>query len=212
LEPGPRGLFYENFAVFPEAMRRQLVADGGLLERDPYAHALRCYDEAGGGALDRMSRADMQTYLVRLLMKQDQMSMAASIESRVPFLDHGFVEHAAALPSRFKLRGWQTKAVLRAALRGLVPPAILRRRKMGFPVPVGRWFRGEHWPVVEEFVLSPRALARGLFQEPALRQLAEQHRAGQAEHGARLWSLVNLEIWQRVFLDGEDVDAVSRAA
>src|SRR5205814_8547138 len=126
----------------------------------------------------------VQTYLVELLMKQDQMSMAASIESRVPYLDHEFVEHVAAIPGRNKLHGWHTKAALRAALRDLVPREILTRRKMGFPVPVNRWFRpaktdcettdsrrkmgfpvpvnrwlrNRFWPVVREFVLGPRAL------------------------------------------------------
>ncbi len=210
---GPRGLFYENFAVFPEAIQQRLLADTALLAaRDPYAAGLRCYGAGSGEALERMSQADIQTYLVELLMKQDQMSMAASVESRVPFLDHEFVEHVAAIPSRFKLSGWQTKTVLRAALRDLVPEAILTRRKMGFPVPVGRWFRGPFWPVIEEFVLGPRARGRGLFEPAVLRRLAEEHRRGEGEHGDRLWLLVNLEIWQRVFLDGEDVAAVMREA
>jgi asparagine synthase (glutamine-hydrolysing) len=151
-----------------------------------------------------MSHADMQTYLVELLMKQDQMSMAASVESRVPYLDHTFVEHVAAIPGRLKLRGWQTKAVLRAALRDLVPREILERRKMGFPVPIGRWLRGPFWPLVDELVLGPRTRERGLFEPSAVRRLAEEHRAGAAEHGARLWLLANLEIWQRIFLDGEE--------
>jgi len=212
LEPGPRALFYENFAAFPVILQSRLLADPGLLAgRDPYAEGLRCWEDAPGGTLERMSHADLQTYLVELLMKQDQMSMAASVESRVPYLDHPFVEHAAAIPGRFRLRGWQTKAVLRAALRDVVPPEILARRKMGFPVPVGRWLRGPFWPVVQEFVLGPRARARGLFEPSCLRRLAEEHRAGRAAHGDRLWLLVNLEIWQRIFLDGDDVAGVMRA-
>ena len=212
LDPGPRLLFWENFAVFSRPLREQVLDGRGPEGSDPFAQSLKCYAEAGGGTLDRMSRADLQTYLVRLLMKQDQMSMAASIESRVPFLDHAFVEHAVAIPGRFKLRGWQTKAVLRAALKGLVPPEILTRRKMGFPVPVGRWLRGPFWPLVEEFVLGPRALSRGLFEPAALRRLAMEHRTGAAAHGDRLWLLLNLEVWQRVFLDGEDAARVMRAA
>lgn len=213
LEPGPRTLFYENFAVFPERFQRGLFRDPALLTvRDPYADALHCYEEASGGPLERMSTADLQTYLVELLMKQDQMSMAASIESRVPYLDHEFVEYVAAMPARYKLRGWRTKTVLREALRDLVPDEILTRRKMGFPVPVGRWFRELFWSLVEEFVLSPRALRRGLFQPPVLRRLAEEHRAGFCEHGDRLWLLVNLEIWQRIFVDAEDVAAIGRSA
>jgi len=126
--------------------------------------------------------------------------MAASVESRVPFLDHEFVERVTAIPGGIKLRGWQTKAVLRAALRDLVPREILTRRKMGFPVPVGPWLRDRFWPVVCEFVLGPRAL----------RRLTAEHRARTWEHGLRLWLLVNLEIWQRIFVDGEDVADVMR--
>jgi asparagine synthase (glutamine-hydrolysing) len=137
-------------------------------------------------------------------MKQDQMSMAASIESRVPFLDHTLVDRVAALPASLKLRGRRTKAVLRRAVADVVPPAILTRAKMGFPVPIGRWLRGRFAPVVDDLVLGPRALARGLFDESALRRLVTEHTSGAAEHGERLWLLANLEIWQRVFLDGEE--------
>jgi asparagine synthase (glutamine-hydrolysing) len=213
LDPGPRALFYENFAVFPEILQQCLLTDTALLAaRDPYAHGLRFYQESSGGPLERMSHADLHTYLVELLMKQDQMSMAASIESRVPFLDHEFVEHAAAIPGRFKVRGWRTKAVLREAVRDLVPREILSRRKMGFPVPVGRWLQGSFWPLVEEFVLGSRALRRGLFHPAVLKRLADQHREGGGAHGDRLWLLVNLEMWQRIFLDGEDTAAILRAA
>ena len=211
LEPGPRELFYENFAVFPIALQAHLLSDPDLLAaRDPYAEGLQAYEAATGGMLERMSQADVQTYLVRLLMKQDQMSMAASLESRVPYLDHEFVEHVTTIPGRMKLRGWQTKAVLRAALRDLVPREILTRRKMGFPVPVGPWFRDQFWPVVREFVSGPRARDRGLFQPASLMRLAEEHRARTWEHGLRLWLLLNLEIWQRIFVDGEDIADVMR--
>jgi asparagine synthase (glutamine-hydrolysing) len=215
LEPGPRGVFYENFAVFPQALRARLLAGtaaAGSGPGDAFLESLRCYGEAPGGPLDRMSRADVQTYLVRLLMKQDQMSMAASIESRVPFLDHEFVDHVMSMPGRFKLRGLQTKAVLRAAVEGLVPRPILERKKMGFPVPVARWLRGPFSRLVDEFVLGPRAMRRGLFDPAALRALADEHRSGRDSHGDRLWLLVNLEIWHRVFLDGEDTAAVMPAA
>jgi asparagine synthase (glutamine-hydrolysing) len=213
LPPGPRDLFWENFAVFREAGQRDLLADAaGPAARDPYAAGLDAYAAAPGRLLDRLSRADLETYLVELLMKQDQMSMAASVESRVPFLDHRFVEHAAALPARYKLRGWRTKAVLRAALRDRVPGPILRRRKMGFPVPVGHWFRGPCRRLVEDLVLGPRALRRGLFRPAALRRLVAEHLGGVRPHGDRLWLLVNLELWQRVFLDGEDVATAARGA
>jgi asparagine synthase (glutamine-hydrolysing) len=203
-EPGLRGLFFENFAVFPQALQQELIQDKGILTaRDPYAEGLRACEEHTGGILERMSHADLQTYLVELLMKQDQMSMAASIESRVPYLDHRLVERVAAIPGRVRLHGWRTKAVLRKALRDLVPREILTRRKMGFPVPMGRWLRGPFWPLVQEFVLGPRAFERKLFHPAVLSRLAEEHRAGERDHSARLWLLINLEIWQRIFLDGE---------
>ena len=207
----PRALFFDAFAVFPAAWQRDLLADAALRARDPHATALAHFEDAPGGFRDRMSHADLQTYLVELLMKQDQMSMSASIESRVPFLDRTVVEYAAATPGRFKLAGWRTKAVLREAVRDLVPPSILTRPKMGFPVPLDPWFRGRFWPVVEEFVLGPRALRRGMFVPSELRRLAEEHRSGAAHHAERLWLLVNFEIWQRIFLDGEDVTVAGGA-
>ena len=173
---------------------------------------MRSYDASDGDMLDRMSRADIETYLVELLMKQDQMSMAASIESRVPFLDDQLVNHVVSLPSAWKVRGWQTKAILRAAVDGLVPPAIISRRKMGFPVPIGAWLRGAFAPLVDEFVLGPRAAARRLFNHAALRRLAAEHTAAAANHGDRLWLLINLEIWQRIFHDGDSPNHVMRAA
>jgi asparagine synthase (glutamine-hydrolysing) len=209
LPPGPRSLFYENFSVFSTARQHPLLADPGLLAaRDPYAEGLRCYGEGPGGTLERMSRADMQTYLVELLMKQDQMSMAASVESRVPFLDHVFVEHAMAMPARFKLRGWETKAVLREALRDLVPRPILKRRKMGFPVPIGRWLRGPLWDDLGEFVLGPQTLERGLFDPAGIRRLVTEHQEGRNDHGDRLWLLINLELWHRVVLEAQDPDTL----
>ena len=212
LDPDPRELFYENFAVFPARYQRAIL-NGSMsaAARDPYAESLRCSWAAPNDTLDRMSRADIETYLVELLMKQDQMSMAASVESRVPYLDHELVEHALGIPSRFKLAGWTTKAVLRRALKDIVPPAILRRRKLGFPVPVGGWLRDAWWPVVEEFVRGPRAQGRGLFEVESIRRLTDEHRAGEAEHGDRLWLLVNLEIWQRIFLDGEDASDIAQS-
>ncbi|MCA1798683.1 MAG: asparagine synthase (glutamine-hydrolyzing) [Xanthomonadaceae bacterium] len=204
---GVRGLFCENFSVFGDAMREQLL--GGAPSTDPHRTALIDYGNAPGGTLERLAYADLQGYLVELLMKQDQMSMAASIESRVPFLDHKFVEFAAALPARYKVRGWTTKAVLRRALAPLVPAEVLTRKKMGFPVPIGAWLRGAWWPMVEEFVLGDRARERGLFDPAAVAALAEAHRRGEWNHGDRLWLLINLEMWQRVFVDGERPASIS---
>jgi asparagine synthase (glutamine-hydrolysing) len=208
-------LYFDNFAVFSRSHQGRLL-DPALQERlrgvDPYDAAHRALAETDAPTLlDQLLYADTRTYLHELLMKQDQMSMAASIESRVPFLDHPLVEFASRLPARLKLRGLTTKYVLRAAMRELLPQPILARRKMGFPVPVGRWFRGPYRAALEDLILGPRAVARGLFDPAQVRFLVEVHGAGVADHAERLWSLANLEIWQRIFLDGESPDRVQFA-
>ena len=207
-------LYFDNFAVFPRAMQRRLLTPE-TVERagpaaDPYAGVRRLAEETDASTLlNRLLYADTKTYLHELLMKQDQMSMAASVESRVPFLDHHLVEFTARLPERLKLRGWTTKYVLRRAMRGVLPEAILKRPKMGFPVPFGAWLRGRHRGVLDEYVLGERAQSRGVFDRDFVRRLAAEHTAGLRDHSSRLWSLVNFEIWLRQFVEG-DVAAAER--
>jgi len=155
--------------------------------------------------LDKLLYVDTKTYLHELLMKQDQMSMAASIESRVPFLDHKLVEFTAKMPVNMKLRGKETKFLLREAMKRILPDEILARSKMGFPVPVGNWFRREFRHIVDEYVLSERSLKRGIFNTDFVREIVNRHNAGE-NHDERLWFLVNFEIWQRQFFDGETAE------
>jgi asparagine synthase (glutamine-hydrolysing) len=136
-------------------------------------------------------------------MKQDQMSMAASIESRVPFLDHVLVEFAASVPARFKTKGMTGKLILKSAVRDLLPPSIVHRRKVGFSTPFTSWLRGPQLEIVENMLLGDRSLSRGLFQPKRVGQLFHEHRANQNDNSDRIWRLLNLEIWQRVFLDGD---------
>jgi len=206
LQPDIESIYFDNFAVFPRAMQPELLAaetrarTGAI---DPYAGGRRVLEDTDAQSLlDRLLYADIKTYLHELLMKQDQMSMAASIESRVPFLDHKLVEFTSSLPERLKLRGWTTKYVLRQSMKDLLPDAILSRPKMGFPVPIGKWFRGQYRSVVDEYVLSGRALSRGIFDQEFVRTLVERHQIGE-DHSERLWALVNFEMWQRQFIDGE---------
>jgi asparagine synthase (glutamine-hydrolysing) len=102
-----------------------------------------------------------------------------------------------------KLRGATTKYVLRESMKGLLPEAILARPKMGFPVPVGAWFRGAFRTVVDEYVLGDRAMNRGIFEPLFVRSLVSRHQEGGEDHSERLWALVNFEIWQRQFFDEE---------
>jgi asparagine synthase (glutamine-hydrolysing) len=201
-------LYFDNFAVFPRQMQSALLAPGlreCALTQDPYADAHRALARYPGATLlDRLLYTDVKTYLHELLMKQDQMSMAASIESRVPFLDHPLAEFAARLPSALKLHGFTTKVVLRRAMTGILPAEILSRRKMGFPVPVGSWLRGPWRHLLDDVVLSERALRRGIFDPAAVRQLVAGHTAGAPGHAERVWALLNFEVWQRIFFDGEE--------
>jgi len=208
-----KDVYFDNFAVYSPARQRQLFTAGAyarMRDHDPYRAALAYIEQSDAETLlDKLLAADLKTYLHELLMKQDQMSMAASLESRVPFLDHKLVEFATRLPEAMKLRGWTTKYVLRRAMRGVLPPRILTRKKMGFPVPIGGWFRGRYRRVIEEYVLSERALGRGVFNPSYVRELAARHAAGE-NHAERLWMLVNFEIWQRRFIDGEASGAGAR--
>ena len=211
LKPDLENIYFDNFAVFSRARQAQLLTNEAkerLGSVDPYQTLKALIEDTDATTLlNRLLYADTKTYLHELLMKQDQMSMAASIESRVPFLDHKLVEFSARMPERMKLRGWTTKYVLRESMKGVLPDVILKRRKMGFPVPVGTWFRGKYRAVIDEYVLSERTLARGLFEPDYLKQMVEAHQSGVENHADRLWSLLNLEIWLRQFIDGEDSSA-----
>ena len=206
--PDLTSLYCDNFAVFPRRLQARLLTSA-TVDRvgavDPYEAARAFLEQSDAHTLlDRILYADSKTYLHELLMKQDQMSMAASVESRVPFLDHPLVEFVTGLPDRLKLRGFTTKRILRESMKGVLPPSILARRKMGFPVPVSSWFRGRWRDLLTQFVLGDRARERGIFDSDEVGRLVGEHVSGRAEHGARLWALLNFELWQRRFLDGED--------
>ena len=200
-------LFFDNFGVFPRAMQKELFAREtceSFENTNPYIQQNAWLEKTDADdMLDKLLYADTKTYLHELLMKQDQMSMAASIESRVPFLDHKLAEFSARMPREMKLRGGTTKWILREAMKGILPSEILDRPKMGFPVPVGQWFRGEFKHIVDEYVLGDRATSRGIFDASFVQSLVARHNGGE-NHDERLWSLVNFEIWQRRFIDGEE--------
>jgi asparagine synthase (glutamine-hydrolysing) len=217
MERTPEAMFFDNFAAIPLAEQRRLLAPAGrAAATTSHAYAASAAYFAGPNGdrtfLDRLLYADIKTYLVELLMKQDQMSMAASIESRVPFLDHELVEFAATLPDEWKLSGWTTKRVLREAMKGLLPRAILERPKLGFPVPFGNWMRGSWNEVAREVLLDPASRERGIIDPPAVERLLRDHAEGRTNGGDRIWSLLNLELWYRTFIDGEGVQTLPAAA
>jgi len=156
--------------------------------------------------VDKLLYLDLHTYLPEdLLVKIDIATMAHSIEARVPFLDHFFVEFVAGIPSHLKLKGTESKYILKKAFSDMIPETILNRKKMGFGVPVSRWFRKELKNYIYEILLDQRTLNRGYFKREKVRQLLDDHVALRYDHSARLWALLVLEIWFRVFMDEKEV-------
>jgi asparagine synthase (glutamine-hydrolysing) len=153
--------------------------------------------------VDRTMALDVRTYLPDdLLVKVDIATMAVGLEARSPFLDHELMEFAARLPASLKLRGRRTKYILKKALAPLLPRDLLERRKMGFGVPIKRWYRGELAGLVRDTLLDPRALSRGYFERRPLERLVEEHVSGARDHAYRLHTLLVLELWHREFIDG----------
>jgi asparagine synthase (glutamine-hydrolysing) len=167
-------------------------------------------EETSSDPLLRLMRVDARTQLAEdLLLLTDKITMAVSIECRVPFLDHKLVEAAARIPARYKLRNGELKYVLKRALKGIVPESVLNRTKRGFGAPVGAWFKTELKPL-REALLSESAIARrGLFQWPTVREMLNAHDASHEDYTDLILVLMNLEIWCRMFMDGQSATDIS---
>jgi asparagine synthase (glutamine-hydrolysing) len=190
------------FASFSRQERECLFAPDFLAQVD-VAHPARIFQEmlekvGGRSPLKRMLYADLKIWLPdNLLLRGDQMTMSASIEARVPFLDHKLVELAARIPSRLLTRGFQTKVLLRRALQPYLSPETLRRRKVGFTVPVGLWFRKELKTLVGDLVLSPSSAGHGYFNKASTKRFVHEHFSGKHDRQKQMWALVNFELWSR---------------
>ena len=151
--------------------------------------------------LSRMLYFDTKTWLVDdLLIKADRMSMATSIELRVPFLDHRLVEYAATVPSSYKMRGKDPKYILKQVVNNRLPKSVIQRKKMGFPTPLEMMFKGgKLYDYALETLLSPTAVQRGYFNRPAMTKLLEDHKNGRAKNHRELWQLLVLELWHQQF-------------
>ena len=201
------------------ALRRLLVdpASGrrpaGLLRRVARRRRPRLLGNGGGRRRDGRRRPESpldlaltfeaRSYLQGLFVVEDRLSMAHSLESRVPFLDNDLVDFACAIPAHHKVGGGSSKRVLRAAMRGLIPDHILSARKQGFAPPEDAWYRGPALPYLRQVILSPRAQERGYFRPEALEGVFAEHVAGARNHKKLLWSLLCFEWWNCVFVDGE---------
>ena len=150
----------------------------------------------------QMMRFDAETYLPEdVLTKVDRMSMAHSIESRVPLLDNEVIEFASSLPASMKIKGGRRKHVLKEVAAALLPAEILNRPKQGFGVPLGQWFRGNLRELFADTLLAPATLQRGYFQPAFIRRVVTEHLAGTRDHTLQLWQLVVFERWHREYVD-----------
>lgn len=203
--PDVESLFLDNFYCgFPGGQLNEL-ATSAALKASPYDSYLKFWNvEPQQSLLSRLLYSDHKTYLIELLMKQDQMSMAASIESRVPFLDHTFVEFAMKLPDSMKLPS-DGKYILKRAVEDLLPREIVHRTKMGFPTPMRRWFSEQRCAFLIDYLRDPNGLLAKYFDLSRLGDLLARHQAGTEDATDRIWRLLNLQIWGDLFLTGRKV-------
>lgn len=197
-----------NGSYFTDRMRDSLYSEDfkNTLNRAELHTLLDGYyaKVAGRDPIRRMLYVDTKTWLPEdLLVKADKMTMAAAVELRVPFLDHKLVEFATSLPSSMKATMWQSKYIFKKYAEAMLPKEIVYRRKRGFPVPVKQWLRKELTATAGEILLDSRTAQRGFFNESYIRRLFECHISSREDYSKNLWNLLVLEIWLRIFIDGD---------
>jgi len=193
-------------ALYTPELRAELGASRTAPDviRGPYA------ESDARSAVDRLLDVDVNGYLPGdLLVKMDIATMAHSLEVRSPFLDHRFMEMAARLPAEAKLAGSTTKKALKDAMRPWLPDRILDRRKMGFGVPIGDWFRGALRELPAEVLLDRRSLDRGYFRPEAVRSIIDRHMSGAEDTSNKIWALLQLELWLRTYVDAAKPEPVA---
>jgi len=192
----------DAFLLNPSYVPRELVAAAspgfGSFRSTHRQACLEASDDLDLDSVGRVSLLDQETFLVSILHRQDKMSMAASIESRVPFMDYRIVEWANRLPTNCKIRGGSGKALVKAVARTLLPSEIVDRRKSGFGVPLARWFRSNDG-LGERIAALPEAPAADVFDRRVLRRLVKEHQQEAADHSEFLWTALNLCTWRETF-------------
>jgi asparagine synthase (glutamine-hydrolysing) len=189
--------------------------EASALMYEPPAHrhdaiGLAFESASGDDAVNRMFAVDTNTQMADdLLMLTDKMTMATSLECRVPLLDHELVEMASQIPGDVKIAGGELKHVMKKALAGLVPENILHRPKRGFGAPMGAWLKAELSPLIETLLSRESISSRGLLRAEPIRRLIDDHRNNRVDGTDKLLALLNLEIWSRIFIDGASPDEVT---
>lgn len=202
---GSAHLYLQSMMIFNAEQRSRLypaVLAETLRRRSAEEYMLRYYTAPEvREEIDRMLYSDVMTYLPGdLLVKVDRMAMAHGLETRCPFLDHELMEYAASLPGNFKLRGLTLKYLLKKAALTILPREVIFRPKQGFGVPVGQWFKTELRPLVERILGRSLLAADGYLSQEGINSLVGEHLSEKENHGYRLWLLLVLELWYRLFI------------
>src|SRR3989442_4785557 len=196
--------YLDASTLFRAAQKRALLRPDAferMSREDPWRTEAECLARVEGHWLSALQYLDLKSYLpLDILTKVDRMSMAHGLEVRVPLLDHPLVEFAATIPADLKLRHGVTKSIFKRAMRGVLPDAVIDRRKQGFAVPLGRWFRGQLGRFVRDLLLSETCRRRGILDQGYVARLLARHDRGR-DLDLQLWTLISFELWCRTFLD-----------
>lgn len=208
-DPGYRYAEATCYFRFNHHQKQQLYSDalwrrvGQVNAADAIAQPYHQAD--ADSALDRMLYADFVTRLPEhSLMLTDRMTMAHGLEARSPFLDHQLVEFMASVPGKYKIRGRQTKKILRALSKQYLPDPIVHRNKQGFMFPIAYWFRGPLFPFLQNTLNQAFFITEGLFNQEAIQRMLTEHHSQKVDHHVRLWMLLNLELWHQIFIESKD--------
>ena len=188
--------------IYSDSMRRH-IADFEAPARHFHAVTARA---PGGDGLNRLLHIDNAVFLPDdLMVKNDRMSMAHSLEARVPFCDPDLAQFMATVPPRIKLPGLRKKNVMRKAMEGILPPEILRKKKVGLEMPYSRWLKHELRDLVDKYLARDRLAETGLFDPEGVASLVEEHMSGRFDHGRALWGLLNYMMWWSLYIEGSAV-------
>jgi asparagine synthase (glutamine-hydrolysing) len=211
---GERYATSASFLRFSHAHKQALYTEPlwrELRDFDSVQHLVSFFNATNAShPVDRMLYTDVKTRLPdHLLMIADRMTMAHSLEGRSPYVDSQLAEFVAAIPAQYKLRGRTLKFIQRQVARAYLPELLVHRPKQGFSFPLAYWFRHELRKLTAEVFRSSNLVAEGFFREEAMMGLLDEHTSGRIDHNYRLWLLLNLELWHRLFIEGRSQDKLS---